>query len=204
MEKQLLRQKFQKLLAEMSPAKRAEKSKKACRNLISTPQFQKASVVMVYLSLPHEVESSEIILSAWQMGKTVVVPKISWQQRHMIPVTITTLDTGFSTEVGGLRNPITGLPVPFEEIDLVITPGLGFDRKGNRLGRGGAYFDKFFANPNLKASRCGFAFAEQVIDEIPATKHDQPVDFLVTDTEVIYIRPDTRIREEGDSNGVSK
>ncbi len=81
---------------------------------------------MMYLSLPHELDTSEAILTAWQMGKTVVVPKISWQQRHMIPVEINSLETGFSEEVMGLRNPITGVPVPFEEIDMVVAPGLGF------------------------------------------------------------------------------
>jgi len=116
----------------------------------------------------------------------VAVPKISWQQRHMIPVQINSLETGFSTEVADLRNPVTGTPMPFEEIDLVVTPALGFDRKGNRLGRGGSYYDRFFANEELKASRCGFAFAEQLVESVPVTPADKPVDFLVTDEEVVY------------------
>ena len=73
-----------------------------------------------------------------------------------------------------------------EEIDMVVTPALGFDRKGNRLGRGGSYYDRFFANPVLKASRCGFAFSEQLVDSVPVTEHDEPVDLLVTDEEIIY------------------
>jgi len=186
MDKEQLRRKLQKCLLEMSNEQRNEKSKKACRNLISTPQFQNASAIMMYLSLPHEVDTSEAILCAWQLGKTVVVPKISWQQRHMIPVQINSLETGFSTDVAGLRNPITGVPVPFEEIDLVVTPALGFDRKGNRLGRGASYYDRFFANAELKAPKCGFAFTEQMIDSVPVTEHDKPVDFLVTDKEIMY------------------
>lgn len=141
---------------------------------------------MMYLSLPHEVDTSEAILHAWQLDKVVVVPKVSWQQRHMIPVQINSLETGISTEASGMRNPIAGVPIPFEEIDLVVTPALGFDRKGNRLGRGGSYYDRFFANVELKAPRCGFAFAEQFVDSIPVTDHDEPVDFLVTDEEIIY------------------
>jgi len=141
---------------------------------------------MMYLSLPHEVDTSDAVLSAWQLGKTVLVPKVSWQQRHMIPVRISSLETDFRTEDSGLRNPITGVPMPLEEIDLVVAPALGFDGKGNRLGRGSSYYDRFFANTELKATRCGFAFAEQRIDSIPVTEHDEPVDFLVTDEEVIY------------------
>ena len=149
---------------------------------------------MMYLSLPHEVDTSEVVLHAWQLGKTVVVPKISWQQRHMIPVRISSLETGFSTEVAGLRNPITGVPMPIEQIDLVVAPALGFDRKGNRLGRGGSFYDRFFAKEQLNAQRCGFAFSEQVIDSVPVVERDEPVDFLVTDKEILYFNPDSRHR----------
>jgi len=186
MDKILLRSELQRRLLQMSDEQRSQKSRKACHNLVSTRQFQLASAVMMYLSLPHEADTSEAILHAWQLGKVVAVPKISWQQRHMIPVQINSLETGFSTEVGGLRNPITGVPMPFGEIDLVVTPALGFDRKGNRLGRGGSYYDRFFINDELKAPRCGFAFAEQIVDSVPVAETDVPVDFLVTDEEVIY------------------
>ena len=138
MDKSQLRHELESRLRQMTEQQRSEKSRKACRNLISTPQFQNASAIMVYLSLPHEVDTTEVILHAWQLNKIISVPKISWQQRHMIPVQINSLETDFSTEVGGLRNPTAGVTIPFEEIDLVVTPGLGFDRKGNRLGLGGS------------------------------------------------------------------
>jgi 5-formyltetrahydrofolate cyclo-ligase len=186
MTKEQLRLQLQQRLMAISPEERSRKSRKACHNLISTPQFQAASTVMMYLSLPHEIDTSEAILSAWQSGKMVVVPKVSWQQRHMIPVIINSLETGFDTHVAGLRNPVTGAPIPFKDIDLVVTPALGIDRKGNRLGRGGSYYDNFFANKELRAYRCGFVFAEQLVDSIPVAKHDKPVDSVVTDAEVIH------------------
>jgi len=198
MDKKQLRVRLQKCLLEMRVDERSEKSQQACRNLVSTAQFQGASTVMIYLSLPHEVDTSEVILYAWQHGKTVVVPKISWHQRRMIPVQINSLETGFSTEVADLRNPITGIPMPMEEIDLVVAPALGFDRNGNRLGRGGAFYDRFFANEQLNAPRCGFAFAEQVVDSIPVIELDEPVDFLVTDKEILYFNSDKRHREQGE------
>jgi 5-formyltetrahydrofolate cyclo-ligase len=188
MNKAQLRRKLQNCLLAIPSEQRSEKSRKACRNLVSIPQFQSASTVMMYLSLPHEVDTSEAILHAWQLGKVIAVPKVSWQQRYMIAVQINSLETGFSTSASGLRNPIAGVPMPFEEIDLVVTPALGFDRKGNRLGRGGSYYDRFFANAELKASRCGFAFAEQLVEMIPVAEHDQPVDLLVTDEEIIYFK----------------
>lgn len=186
MDKAQMRRDLQKILISLESERRNKKSQKACSNLLSTAEFRNASTVMMYLSLTHETDTSEAILHAWQLGKTVAVPKISWEQRHMIPVEIHSLETGFSTGASGLRNPIAGIPVPFEEIDLVVTPGLGFDKNGNRLGRGGSYYDRFFANPQLKAQRCGFAFDEQLVESIPVTEQDEPMDFLVTDMEVVY------------------
>ena len=180
-----LRQRLQKSLLEMSVEQREGKSRKACQNLISMPQFQDASVIMMYLSLVHEVDTTEAILCAWQQGKVVAVPKVFWQQRHMIAVEIHSLESGFSTEVGGLRNPVKGAPIPADKIDMVVTPALGFDRRGNRLGRGGGYYDRFFANKELKACRCGFAFAEQVVELVPVSSLDESVDLLVTDEEVL-------------------
>jgi 5-formyltetrahydrofolate cyclo-ligase len=189
MDKAELRRKLQNCLLAITPNLRSEKSRRACQNLISTSEFQNASAIMMYLSLPHEVDTTEAILQAWQMEKIVAVPKISWQQRHMIPVRINSFEAGFSTGTSGLRNPVAGVPVPFDQIDLVVTPAMGFDRQGNRLGRGGSYYDRFFTNKELKALRCGFAFAEQLVDSIPVTECDEPVDFLVTDEEIIYFTP---------------
>jgi 5-formyltetrahydrofolate cyclo-ligase len=185
MNKVELRRQLRNCLLSLPQKQRETKSKKACRNLATLEQFQAASTVMMYLSLPHEVDTADAILQAWQMGKVVAVPKISWQQRHMLPVVISSLETGFTTGVGGLRNPTGGTPISFEEIDLVVSPALGFDRQGNRLGRGGAFYDRFFANSELTASRCGLAFTEQVVDSIPVTDHDEPVQFLVTDEGII-------------------
>jgi 5-formyltetrahydrofolate cyclo-ligase len=184
-EKVELRRQLRDSLIAMPADERKEKSRRACRHLVATEPFQKASIVMMFLSLPHEVDTSDAILQAWQLGKTVAVPKISWQQRHMIAVGINSLETGFDTGFGGLRNPIGGAPIPFGEIDLIVSPALGFDRQGNRLGRGGAFYDRFFANDALTASRCGLAFAEQIVGSIPVTASDEPVDFLVTDEGVI-------------------
>lgn len=188
MDKAQMRQQLRMALIDMDPEDLARRSRQACNNLIHTDEFIKAYSVMVFLSMPNEIDTTEVILTAWQMGKIVAAPKVSWQQRHMIPVEINTLDTGFATEVGGLRNPVRGTPVPFEEINMVVTPGLGFDGAGNRLGRGGSYYDRFFSHDKMKAVKCAIAFSEQFVDEIPITDKDVPVDMLVTDEKVTYFK----------------
>jgi len=185
MEKSALRHELKKRLVQMSREDRVAKSKQICGWVINSDIFQSASVVMMFLSLPHEVDTTPLILSAWQQGKTVAVPKISWEQRHMIPVEITSLETGLKTESMGLRTPTNGVPVPFDEIDLVITPGLGFDKNGNRLGRGGAFYDNFFKHKKITAARWAVAFSQQVCDEIPHDDSDIPIDAVVTENEII-------------------
>ncbi len=188
MNKVQMRQDLRARLVEISDEQRAIKSKEACRNLVDSEQFKRASVVMLYLSLPHEIDVTGAILHAWQQEKTVAVPKVSWQQRHMIPVEISSLETGVATEASGLRNPITGVPVLPEDIDLVVTPGLAFDKNGNRLGRGGAFYDRFFASHQLHACKCGFAFSSQIVDNVPVDNHDEPMDLLVTENDVIQCK----------------
>ncbi len=185
MEKNALRHEIKQRLVQMSKEDRIVQSKQICQRIIDADVFRKASVVMTYLSMPHEVDMTLLILHAWQQGKTVAVPKVSWEQRHMIPVEITSLDTGLKEDRCGLRNPINGAPVPFDEIDLVITPGLGFDENGNRLGRGGAFYDNFFKHKNITATRWAVAFSVQVCDEIPHDDSDVPIDAVVTENEIL-------------------
>ncbi len=188
MAKDLLRRKLRNRLEQISERRRAEKSKKACQNLISTPQFQDASVIMMFLSLPEEIDTTEAIRYGWREGKTITVPKVYWEEKYMIPVKINSFNDGFSTEVAGLRNPLTAESVPLEQIDLVVTPALGFDRRGHRIGRSGGFYDRFFGNEKLRAKKCGFGFAEQILetDLVPAAATDVPIDFLVTDEQIIY------------------
>ena len=185
MDKSTLRHEIKKRLVQMSREDKIAKSKQICGWVVDSDIFQRASVVMMFLSMPHEVDTTPLILSAWQQGKTVAVPKVSWQQRHMIPVEISSLDTDLKEDQRGLRNPTNGVPVPFDEIDLVITPGLGFDKNGNRLGRGGAFYDNFFKHEKITAARWALAFSQQICDEIPHDDSDVPVDAVVTENEIL-------------------
>jgi 5-formyltetrahydrofolate cyclo-ligase len=182
MDKAQLRKDLRQILARMPEEIRREKSRQICGYLLGAGDYKKASVVMAYLSMPGEVDTTPILLDAWQRGKTVVVPKVLWEQHRMIPVEIRSLETGLTADKMGLRNPTTGEPVPYEDIELVITPGLGFDRRGNRLGRGGAYYDRFFASPGLRAVKWAAAFSEQIVDAIPHDEKDMPVDALICET----------------------
>jgi 5-formyltetrahydrofolate cyclo-ligase len=129
MNKQAVRRKLRETLAAMGEAERHAKSVSACRFMIGSPEFDAARVVMLYLSTPTEIDTASLALRCWQEGKQVVVPKVSWDQRRILPVEISTLKDGLTT-TGPVREPIAGKPCPIDLIDLVIVPGLGFSTNG--------------------------------------------------------------------------
>ena len=173
-----------KLLA-IPPDVAGRRSRQACLHLADTPEFREANVVMLFLTIPGEIETAELVLAAWRHAKTVLVPKVGFEQRHMIAIEIRSLETGLEPSSYGIREPINGEPCPLEDIDLIVVPALAFDRSGNRLGRGGGFYDRFLAHSQVTATTCGLGFAEQFLDELPTESHDQPLDMLATDREVL-------------------
>jgi 5-formyltetrahydrofolate cyclo-ligase len=181
--KAALRRQLRETLDHMPEAERHTKSAAACTGLASSREFAVARVVMLYLSMPTEVDTSSLALRAWQAGKTVVVPKVSWDQRRMLPVEITSLQTANMTTSGnGVREPVAGNPVPVRDIDLVIVPGLGFTATGHRIGRGMGFYDRFLAQDDFIGVSCGLAFEEQILGDLPILDHDMPLSMLATDT----------------------
>jgi 5-formyltetrahydrofolate cyclo-ligase len=176
-----LRKLLRERLAAITPEARHEKSLAACAVVAATPEFVAAKVIMLYLSMPQEVDTSSLALTAWQNSKTVVVPKVSWDQRRMLPVEITSLTTEMRNIRPGVIEPAAGKPVPVEFIDLAIVPGLAFSVDGHRLGRGMGFYDRFLAQSEFVGLSCGLAFAEQVVDRLPVLDHDVPLGMLATD-----------------------
>jgi 5-formyltetrahydrofolate cyclo-ligase len=180
--KSIVRRQLRELLASLPADQRHRLSVAACSLLSSTPEFQNARCVMLFLSTPHEVDTAPLALKAWQAGKTVVVPKVSWDQRRMLPIEISGLqDAAFTTTGPGIREPIGGMPIPISMIDLVVVPGLGFTEQGYRIGRGMGFYDRFLAQNDFLGIACGLAFDQQVLPEIPLLDHDVPLGMLVTD-----------------------
>jgi 5-formyltetrahydrofolate cyclo-ligase len=182
--KKELRQRLRKILADISPQDLSARSLRACQLLFGQPQYIKAEVIMVFLSLPLEIDTTPLVLRAWQSRKRVLAPKVSWNQRRMLPIEIRSLTEDLTVSTMGIREPLTGIPFPISLIDLVIVPGLGFDEYGNRLGRGRGFFDRFLAHPEFKGISCALALEEQITPRLPVGPLDQHVDMLVTDAKV--------------------
>ena len=181
--KKELRQRLRKILASIGPEELHTRSAEACRLLEEQPEYQRAEVAMVFFSLSTEVDTTPLILRAWQDRKRVLAPKVSWEQRRMLPIEIRSAADIQEVRMG-IREPIRGVPFPVGEIDLVILPGLAFDSVGNRLGRGKGFYDRFLAHKDYHAVSCALALEEQFVESVPVGPHDMPIDLLVTDKQV--------------------
>ncbi len=139
---------------------------------------------MLFLSTATEVDTQQLALQAWADQKRVLAPRVTWDQRRMLPIEIQSLATGVEEGYMGIREPVEGMPAPVSDIDLVIVPGLGFDEAGNRLGRGRGFYDRFLRHPDFRGVSCALAFEEQVLPSIPVEPSDARVAMLVTDVTV--------------------
>ncbi len=190
--KKELRQQLRQEISEISPEKMVDRTHRACQLLFEQAEFKKAETVMVFLSMAGEIDTSPIVLRCWQDRKRVLAPKVSWNQRRMLPVEIRSLTEDLMVTGMGIREPISGIPFPISLLDMVIVPGLGFDENGNRLGRGRGFYDRFLAHPEFKGIACGLAFETQIVQEMPVGPLDRQVDMLVTDKKVRRFKTPTQ------------
>jgi 5-formyltetrahydrofolate cyclo-ligase len=186
MDKSQLRTEMKARLAAITPAERHTRSLAACNLLVATREFKHAQMIMIYMSMPREVETSPLAVRAWQDGKNIAVPRLDWDGNRMEPIEIRSLDTGMQTTGPGIRQPATGTAVPLDLIDMIIVPGLAYDRRGYRLGRGRGFYDRFLAQSDFQGVRCSLCFQEQLLDTaVPTEPHDMPMNLIVTDQEVV-------------------
>src|SRR5579862_5887089 len=105
--KSTIRRQLRETLAQLTEPQRHAKSVAACSLIVASPEFQAARVVMVYLSTATEVDTTSIAIRAWKSEKIVVVPKVSWDQRRMLPIEITSLHSNMTTTGPGVREPMS-------------------------------------------------------------------------------------------------
>lgn len=178
-EKEKIREWVKEKLKELPEEERRKKSEKIKAHLLTHPWFEGAKHIFIYLSFQKEVDTFPIIRESLKAGKTILVP---WtvNQQEMIPVVLKKLE---NLEKGkwGIPQPVEKFPFPREKIDLVILPGLAFDKKGNRLGRGKAFYDRFLSSLSSRIKKVALAYSFQVIDNLPTDHHDIPVEEIITE-----------------------
>lgn len=188
MTKRELRQKLRQLQEATPPELRHERSVAVTRRFLGLGEYTKSETIMIFLSTPAEVDTAQIALQCWSDAKRVLAPRVSWEQRRMLPMEINSLTSDVQPGLFGLREPLEGMPVPVSEIDLVLVPGMAFDEEGNRLGRGRGFYDRFLAHRDFRGITCALAFEAQVVDHVPHDDRDIRVQMLVTEKQVRRFR----------------
>lgn len=153
---------------------------------VALPVFAMAHVVALYSSIGGEVETGEVLEEALKEGKIVLFPVVCGDHLRFIRVS----DSSEMVEGAfGIAEPcVTGEAYAPENADLVVVPGVAFDRTGKRIGFGKGYYDKALHHLEGSGKLVGFCYDFQLVDEIVAEPHDVAVDVIITEKRVLDLR----------------
>jgi 5-formyltetrahydrofolate cyclo-ligase len=158
------------------------KSRAIQDKLFALPVFVRARTICCYVSFKGEVDTFAVMARAIELGKRVAVPFVIKGSKKILPIVITSIDE-LSAGTYGIPEP------PFEagrvlkpaSLDLVVVPGVAFDRQHNRLGRGAGYYDRFLAELPDTTPTVGLAYDLQIVDTLPGTEpHDKPLTLVLS------------------------
>ncbi|GGP12728.1 5-formyltetrahydrofolate cyclo-ligase [Oceanobacillus neutriphilus] len=184
-EKKILRQKMLKELSLLSNLDRKKVEAGQQKQLFTTPVFQNAATIGITISTEIEWDTYPIIEKAWKEGKVIASPKCivktkemyyyAWNQQNQI-------QNGYA----GIKEPIPEKTkqIPSSDIDLLIVPGVIFDRYGYRIGYGGGYYDRMLADyAGVTISLCS---ERQLVQQIPRENYDLSVQQIITEERIIH------------------
>ena len=189
MEKREIRKRVNRLILGMDPEERRRRSASVQERVTELPEFRDANCIAAYVALPFEVSTDRIMKEALTDGKTLLLPRTSWDSHRMDMVRVDDLQTGLLEGGKGIMEPSVGALVSPGEIDFVVAPGRAFDRSCNRVGQGGGFYDALLQSLRSDCVTCAVAFDVQVFDAVPVEEHDMKIDVLVTETEVLRVTP---------------
>ena len=173
------------------PAEEAlRKSLTIAGHLAALPEYRSAQTVMLYAAVRGEVDTGALMARVISDGKKLVLPRAVPETRELELRRVSDPPSELAPGNYGIPEPLSGTEIiPAESVDLVAVPGVAFDRRGNRLGYGAGYYDRFLGRrggggspPAPRPVAVGLAFEFQVVDELPAGEHDRSVHILVTES----------------------
>ncbi|XP_062868456.1 5,10-methenyltetrahydrofolate synthetase (5-formyltetrahydrofolate cyclo-ligase) [Trichomycterus rosablanca] len=189
--KQALRREIKKRLAVLSEEEKQRQSQELSLKLFEHPRYQSSGRVALFLSMQDEVCTDAILQHALTSGKVCFIPRYQSNSNHMDMLRLHSVEDVNSLPVTGwnIRQPAHDDAQREEALasgglDLILMPGLGFDRNGNRLGRGKGFYDSYLKrcsnHPKGKPYTIALAFKQQLCDQVPVDDGDVLID------EVLY------------------
>lgn len=169
----------------LSERDRAAASLSIADRVAALPETREARSAMAFWSFGSEVDTAPLIERLVAEGRTVALPRI--EGSDIVPVAFVPGDPTTQTSFGAME-PVGRRVLDPTELDLVIVPGVAFDRSGNRVGYGAGYYDRFLRRTRPGVPAVAIAFAAQLVHEVPTGGTDRRVDAIVTEAEVIRRR----------------
>ncbi|SEN47268.1 5,10-methenyltetrahydrofolate synthetase [Peptostreptococcus russellii] len=174
-----LRKKMKELSNSLDKSYMEEADKKIIENLISREEYKKAKNIFTYIGKFPEIDTSIFIKKAWEDGKNIAIPYCE-DDKNMVATIIKSFDDLKEGTFGILEaDPKKSIIMKKEEIDLVIVPCATSDRKGNRLGFGRGYYDRFLEN--IEADEILLIREKQISEEVAMGEHDKRINIVITE-----------------------
>jgi 5-formyltetrahydrofolate cyclo-ligase len=182
-EKSRLRKEISAKIKATAPEKRKMDSEKLCANLRQQSFFQTAASILFFAPLPEEPDLWPLLNEVLATKKLVALPCFDSENEAYVPRRVDDIHVEIVSGKFGIREPApTCIAIPLRDLDLVLVPGVAFDTRGHRLGRGKGFYDRLLQN--FTGKKIGIAFDEQIVEAVPKEENDVQVDLIVTPTSV--------------------
>jgi 5-formyltetrahydrofolate cyclo-ligase len=188
--KRLLRKEMIKERNTLSPVQIAGKSAVIVDRLLMLDEYIDARCIMVYLDCRSEVQTGGLVVRALADGKRVAVPVTDTANRSLTPSLITDFPCSLQPGPWGIPEPKSQAVRPLDPamLDIIIVPGIGFDKSGHRIGYGYGYYDRFLRRTGQEAIYIGLAFELQLRPNAYPGPHDVPVHYILTEERLLRVR----------------
>jgi len=184
--KAALRKPIHAALQRISPAAREAASAQARTLLKEQSIWKNATSVLFFAPVSNEVDVWPLLEEAINMGKTAALPRFDSADQSYVACRVQNLQNEIVAGEFGIREPAARCAeIPLGKFDLVLVPGVAFDLRGCRLGRGRGFYDRLLTE--VRGAKCGVAFDEQIVTEVPVGTSDVQVDFILTATRCVKV-----------------
>lgn len=173
MDKDSLRLRIKARKSMLDEAERRESASAVFDMLERTAAFMMAEHILMYNSLPDELSTREFI-DKWHSRKHFYLPRVNGVNLDILPYDRSAMHLG----AFHIEEPDGDNLIDASAMDMIVVPGMAYDRAGNRLGRGKGFYDRLLAD--ARAVTVGVAYDFQLVDEVPASEHDVPVHYVIT------------------------
>lgn len=177
-----IRRKMKSLRASLREDELRAKSISASEIFLESELYRDSESIMLYMPIRNEVDTRYIMERALADGKRVILPHTDRETGVITPVLLGE-DTSLTLGAFSIPEPSDTEAVAEDEIDLVIVPGLAYDRQGARLGFGKGCYDGFLRD--IRAVKVGLCYDFQLVGSLPTDTHDVPVDYILTERGIL-------------------